>query len=72
MYKTLEELGDAEELCYYCELDPDTNYGNPGNGYYGCEGSRCNEAYQAYLDELEITDKVIKIKNKTNVTIERS
>lgn len=64
-------MGDAEELCKHCELDPDQNYGNPNNGYYGCEGSQCKEAYERYLEENEITETIIKIKNKTIVTIER-
>lgn len=46
-----EELD--EDLCKYCERN---DYGehrssSTPNGYWSCEGSWCDEAYQAYLDE---------------------
>ena len=48
--KTMEELQD--DLCAYCPLPEEAQgtYGTP-NGYYSCEGCRCNEAYELYLDE---------------------
>lgn len=54
--KTAEELG--EELCSFCPLDE----GARGVKCYGgsivmCEGSRCSEAYDNYLDQLEEDNK---------------
>lgn len=37
--KTLDELAENEELCIYCPIP--------------CEGSRCHDAYQNYLEEYE-------------------
>lgn len=45
----IEELG--EELCNHC---PCTDYGisEVNTGYWNlCEGCRCQEAYQNYLEE---------------------
>lgn len=47
---TMEELD--EKLCKYCSR---TDYGehkssSTPNGYWSCEGSWCDEAYQEYLD----------------------
>lgn len=45
--KTMSDLGD--ELCKYCPLD------NPNTGPHNlCEGRSCDEAYDAYLEELDI------------------
>lgn len=46
-----EELG--EKLCQFCPR----GYGVPGGYMAGCEGSRCGEAYENYLESLESTDK---------------
>ena len=43
--KTAEDLGD--ELCNYCPL-PDECKGARSTG--NCEGSRCSEAYEEYLE----------------------
>jgi hypothetical protein len=48
----MEELQDSEELCKYCAR---TDYGTrkfcqTPNGYWSCEGSWCEEAYDAYLE----------------------
>lgn len=49
--KTEEELG--EELCDYCPLE-DHQKGTHlyPSGHYSCEGCRCEEAYEYYLDEF--------------------
>lgn len=51
--ESLEELGDDERLCNYCEA---TNCGelkcySTPNGYTSCEGDWCDDAYQEYLDQ---------------------
>lgn len=52
-----EELGD--KVCEYCKY---TNYGEEDyhgemkyspDGFYGCEGSFCDEAYEYYLNHYE-------------------
>lgn len=50
--RSMEELQDSEELCKYCAR---TDYGTrkfcqTPNGYWSCEGSWCEEAYDAYLE----------------------
>ena len=50
MPKTQEELGDV--LCKYCPLEESQK----GAHCYGgvvtmCEGSHCDDAYEAYLEE---------------------
>lgn len=53
--RTLDELGD--DLCNYCPL-PDESKGVRGtpNGYSSCEGSRCPDAYERYLEEGAIDE----------------
>lgn len=41
----------GEELCTYCSLDKKGIYGTPGGTQAGCEGSRCDEAYEEYLSQ---------------------
>ena len=55
-----EELGD--ELCKWCPLDKKGVYHVPGGFMAGCEGSRCKEAYEAYLEECaaNIEEKALK------------
>ena len=65
MYKTFEEMCDDESICAYCSR---TDYGehkfsSTPNGYWSCEGSWCEEAYDAYLDENEITSNIVKYQN---------
>ncbi len=50
-----EELED--KLCQFCPLDKKSVYSVPGGYMAGCEGSRCEEAYENYLESLESTDK---------------
>ena len=45
--KTIDQLGD--ELCNYCTLEKKKVYGVPGGYVAGCEGSRCDDAYENYL-----------------------
>lgn len=65
--RAFEELQNPEFLCDYCEAYP---------GHYSmgnmCEGGWCNNAYEAFLDEKEITDRVVKIAMKTEVKIRRN
>ena len=49
MLKESSELGD--ELCKWCPLDKKGVYSVPGGYMAGCEGSRCKEAYEFYLDK---------------------
>lgn len=51
MAKTKEELED--KLCDYCPLEKKNVYSTPGGSTAGCEGSCCDDAYDAYLDECE-------------------
>lgn len=39
------------DLCLYCPLDDNEKgtHGTP-NGYYSCEGCRCDDAYEYYLE----------------------
>jgi hypothetical protein len=42
-------------ICNYCSR---TDYGEcksgvTPNGYWSCEGSWCNEAYECYLEEMD-------------------
>lgn len=53
MPKKIEDLD--EELCKHCPIDEEYRgvHGSPGGFSAGCEGSRCAEAYQNYLDNDE-------------------
>lgn len=44
-----DKLGD--ELCKYCPLENKGVYSVPGGFVAGCEGSKCENAYENYLDE---------------------
>ena len=48
MKLTKEELGD--DLCKYCPLEKKGVYGVDGGYMAGCEGSRCDDAYDNYMD----------------------
>lgn len=50
--ETKEDLG--ETLCKYCTLEKKGVYGVDGGYMAGCEGSRCDDAYENYLDTLFI------------------
>lgn len=67
--KTIEEMNDNEELCKYCDADPN-GYSTP-NGYYSCEGSWCGKAYERYLEECDISERAVDISRKVKITIER-
>lgn len=60
MVKKKDELGD--ELCNYCPLDQKGIYGTPGGITAGCEGIKCGEAYEIYMEELEDTHQEDKCK----------
>jgi hypothetical protein len=69
MLQTLEELCESEELCKYCSA---TEYGEykfytTPNGYYSCEGSYCEDAYESYLDDKNTTENIVKY--ASNVTL---
>ena len=42
-----------EELCKWCPREEEVRgvYSLPGGFAAGCEGSNCEEAYEAYLEE---------------------
>lgn len=55
MKLSFEEMQDQERLCEYCAP---TDYGRKSfvvtpDGYNACEGTWCEEAYEAYLEEGE-------------------
>jgi len=52
MPKTQEELDT--DLCDYCPLEDylKGTHGTP-SGYSSCEGCRCDEAYESYLEDFE-------------------
>lgn len=68
--RNIEEMAEDESLCKYCDSEPGWHMSGGGT-MYSCEGSYCKKAYERYLDELEISERVVTIKNKTKVTIER-
>lgn len=45
------ELGD--DLCKYCLLEKKGAYGVDGGFMAGCEGSRCDDAYENYLQSKD-------------------
>jgi len=49
--KSKEELED--QLCKFCPLETKGVYSVPGGFAAGCEGSKCEEAYEIYLEQLE-------------------
>jgi len=68
--RELEEMAEDESLCEYCDADPGW-HSDGGGSPYCCEGAYCKEAYERYLDDLGISDTVVKIAKKTKVTIEK-
>lgn len=46
---TKDDMGD--DLCKYCPLEKKGVYGVNGGYMAGCEGSRCDDAYDNYLGE---------------------
>lgn len=46
--KSIEELGENEELCEFCRCDASSS-GDPPHVFM-CEGRWCDEAYDNYLD----------------------
>ena len=68
--KTFEEMCDDESICEYCsatDYGEHKSYGTP-NGQVFCEGAWCKEAYEAYLDECNGTDNLVKYQNGTKLT----
>ena len=53
---TIEELG--ENLCDHCPLE-DNQKGSHlyPSGHYSCEGCRCEDAYEYYLEDFFNNDK---------------
>lgn len=49
--KTKTEL--EEILCEYCPLEKKGVYGVDGGFMAGCEGSKCDVAYENYLEDWE-------------------
>ena len=52
-----------DELCSFCEAEPDVNYGSPDNPQF-CEGTWCNNALEAYQEDFEV---YFTIKERRNV-----
>lgn len=67
--KMMEELG--ERLCDFCPLE-DWEKGSHllPNGYSSCEGSRCEDALEHYLEENEMeedySNNVRKLNNEND------
>lgn len=49
----IKKMKDSEELCDYCDLKEIKGARGTPSGYISCEGSRCDEAYETYLSEIE-------------------
>jgi len=49
--RSKEDMGD--DLCKYCPLDKRGVYGVDGGFVAGCEGSKCDQAYELYIDSLQ-------------------
>lgn len=47
-----KNLGDA--LCCYCPLEKKGVYGINGGNVAGCEGSKCDEAFENYLEDKKV------------------
>lgn len=65
MLKTFEEMCDNESICKYClatDYGEHKSYGTP-NGQVFCEGTWCEEAYEAYLDNFNATENLVKYQN---------
>lgn len=45
-----DDMGD--DLCKYCPLEKKGVYGVDGGYMAGCEGSRCDDAYDNYLESV--------------------
>jgi hypothetical protein len=45
-----DDMGD--DLCKYCPLEKKGVYGVDGGYMAGCEGSRCDDAYENYLESV--------------------
>jgi hypothetical protein len=69
MLKTYKEMCEDETICDYCRAEPGV-FGTP-NGYTSCEGNWCEEAYQRYLEENDVSERAVKISKKIKITIER-
>lgn len=61
---------EDESLCEYCDAEPGWHSNGAGEPYC-CECAYCKEAYERYLEDLGITDTVVKIAKKIKVKIER-
>lgn len=47
-----------DELCEFCTLEKKGIYGVPGGFVAGCEGSGCDNAYDAYVDYCQDNEKI--------------
>ena len=69
IYKTFEEMCNDETICNYCKA---TNYGEckssiTPNGYWACEGVWCEDAYECYLNNNNISEEIIKYQNNVKL-----
>ena len=69
MLKTFKEMCDDETICDYCSM---TDYGEhkscvTPNGYWSCEGSWCERAYEDYLDGEDTTENIVKYASKVKL-----
>lgn len=69
--QTFEELCGSMEICNYCST---TDYGEraqyvtSSGTFVSCEGSFCSQAYDAYLDENETTENIVKYASRVKLT----
>lgn len=67
---TKEDLGDG--LCQYCPLEKKGVYGVPGGSVAGCEGCKCDEAYNIYVAAMTTERLTEEQKQKLCDLIEKS
>lgn len=69
MIYTFEEMCNDDSICNYCfrtDYSEHKSYATP-DGYCWCEGAWCDEAYESYLDENEITANIVTYASKVKL-----
>jgi|GEM_PF-1518618 len=67
--KTFDEMCDDDSICNYCYR---TDYGEhksciTPSGYSCCEGAWCEESYEAYLENYDATEELVKYQNSVKL-----
>jgi hypothetical protein len=69
LLKTFDEICDDETICDYCsqtDWGEHKSYGTP-NGQVFCEGTWCKDSYEAYLDDNNATENLVKYQNSVRL-----